>query len=58
MELNLVRVAKGDSLPLEKSTFYKWHHLRKHPRLFVKLGGALFVDIAVLKELIEAGRIR
>lgn len=58
MELNLVRVSKGESLPLEKSTFYKWHHLRKHPRLFIKLGGALFVDLNVLDEIIEAGRIK
>lgn len=56
METNLIRLSKADSLPLTKATLYKWKHLRKHPRLFVKLGGALFVDLEVLKEIIEAGR--
>jgi hypothetical protein len=58
MEPNLIRLSKADSLPLAKATLYKWKHLRKHPRLFVKLGGALFVDLDVLGQIIEAGRIR
>lgn len=56
MEPHLIRLSKAHSLPLAKATLYKWKHLRKHPRLFVKLGGALFVDLEVLKEIIEAGR--
>lgn len=55
---NLLRLSKADSLPLCKSTLYKWKHLGKFPRLFVKLGGALFVDLNVLDEIIEAGRLR
>lgn len=39
MKNNLIRLAKADSLPLCKSTFYKWKHLGKFPQLFVKLGG-------------------
>jgi hypothetical protein len=35
---------------------YKWKHTRKFPKLFVKLGGALFVDVNALQEIIEAGR--
>ena len=56
MGKKLLRISKGDNLPLRKSTLYKWHHLRKYPRLFVKLGGALFVDLDVFDEIIEAGR--
>ena len=56
MESNLLRLAKADSLPLTKATLYKWKHLHKHPRLSVKLGGAVFVDLEVLQEIIEAGR--
>jgi len=55
---NLIRLAKADLLPLCKSTLYKWKHLGKFPQLFVKLGGALFVDLNVLDEIIEAGRLR
>jgi len=33
-------------------------HLRKHASLFVKLGGALLVDLDVLDEIIESGRIK
>jgi hypothetical protein len=57
MRSNLVRVAEGSSLPLKRSTLYKWKHLGKYPRLFVKLGGALFVDLNVLEEVIESGRL-
>jgi hypothetical protein len=56
MKGNLVRVSQAEGLPLKKSTFYKWKHLNKHPELFVKLGGAVFVDLTVLGELIEQGR--
>jgi hypothetical protein len=58
MKNNLIRLSKADSLPLRKSTLYKWKHLRKYPQLFVKLGGALFVDLNVLDEIIEAGRLK
>jgi hypothetical protein len=57
MKNNLIRLSKADSLPLCKSTLYKWKHLGKFPQLFVKLGGALFVDLNVLDEIIEAGRL-
>ena len=53
---NLVRISQAEGLPLKKSTLYKWKHLNKHPELFVKLGGAVFVDLTVLSELIERGR--
>jgi len=54
---NLCRISKADDLPFKKSTFYKWVHLRKNPQIFVKIGGALFVDLKALEELIEAGRL-
>jgi hypothetical protein len=55
---NLIRVSKVRpySLPVAKATLYKWKHTRKFPKLFVKLGGALFVDVNALQEIIEAGR--
>jgi hypothetical protein len=57
MKANLVRVSKVDSLPVAKSTLYKWKHMGKFPRLFVKLSGMLFVDMDELGELMEAGRL-
>jgi hypothetical protein len=57
MKNNLVRLCKADSLPLCKSTLYKWRHLKKFPQLFIKLGGALFVDLNALEEIIEASRL-
>jgi hypothetical protein len=58
MKSNLVRLSKAapGTLPLTRSCLYKWHHLRKFPQMFVKLGGALFVDLDKLQEIIEAGR--
>lgn len=55
---NLVRVSKADNLPFKKQTFYKWYHLKKHPEIFVKFSGALFVDLDALRKVMEAGRIR
>ena len=59
--MNLIRLSKINELPPEKrlfakSSYYKMHHLRRYPRLFVKVGGALFIDLHVLKEIAEAGR--
>lgn len=54
---NLVRISKVNSLPVAKSTLYKWKHLGKFRRLFVKFGGMLFVDLDELGEIMEAGRL-
>ena len=56
--LNLVRISKINEtpgLPYRATTFYKWRHLKKHPELFVKLGGGLFVNLDRLAKLVEAG---
>jgi hypothetical protein len=55
---NLVRVSKADGLPVKRQTFYKWNHLKKYPEIFVKLSGALFVDLDRLEQLIENSRAR
>lgn len=58
MNKNLLRVSKvkPDELPVVKSTLYKWRHINRFPGLFVKLSGALFVDLDALQEIIEKGR--
>lgn len=52
-----VRVSKIKKLPfklpLEPSTFYKWHHLGRYPHLFKKIGGILLIDLEALRSLIE-----
>lgn len=55
--LRVSKITKANSLPWEKSTIYKIHHLNKYPKLFIKVGGALFIDLDVLDEIIENGRI-
>jgi hypothetical protein len=57
MKQNLVRISKVESLPVAKSTLYKWKHMGKFPRLFVKFSGMLFVDLDELDEIMEAGRL-
>jgi hypothetical protein len=57
MDGNLVRLSKWVDPMFSRSTLYKWRHLRKFPRLFTKIGGAVFIDRAVLAEIAEAGRI-
>jgi hypothetical protein len=59
MAANLVRLSKAGNhpqIPLAVSTLYKWRHLQKFPQLFVELGGAVFIDLSALQELIENGR--
>jgi hypothetical protein len=55
---HLVRVSEAskEGLPFRPSTFYKWIHVKKHPEIFVKIGGACFVDRNRLDELIEKSR--
>lgn len=57
MKQNLVRISKVNSPHVAKSTLYKWKHLGKFPRLFVKFAGMLFVDLDELGEIMESGRI-
>jgi len=53
---NLVRVCKADGLLFKPQTFYKWFHLGKYPEIFVKFGGALFVDLDRLAQEIDKSR--
>jgi hypothetical protein len=57
---NLVRVSKSreKGLPVAPATFYKWHHLKKYPEIFRKIGGFLFVDLVALESAIEKGKPR
>lgn len=55
---NLLRISQVDKTPghpLKAATYYKWIHLRKHPELFVRLGGAVFVNLDKLEELVRVG---
>lgn len=58
--LNLVRVSEISRLPMKlpfkAQTFYKWWHIKKHPEIFVKFGGSLFVDLDRLSEAIDKSR--
>ena len=57
LKANLVRVSKAISLPIARSTLYKWKHLGKFPQLFRKIGGMLFVDLDALDRVIEESRV-
>ncbi len=61
MTNNLLRVSKVNDtpgFPLRASTLYKWIHTRKHPELFVRLGGAVFVNLTKLDAFISNGGTR
>lgn len=57
---NLVRVSRINNLPFptpfKPSTYYKWWHTGRHKEIFVKISGALFVDLDRLEKLIDASR--
>ena len=57
----LMRVSKitdDGTVPFAPATLYKWNHLNKFPGLFVKIGGALFLDLEELAKIVEANRSR
>ncbi|PIU54235.1 MAG: hypothetical protein COS90_01870 [Deltaproteobacteria bacterium CG07_land_8_20_14_0_80_60_11] len=54
---NLIRVSKAENLPFKKQTFYKWWHLKKHPEIFIKFSGALFIDLAALERAMNKTRL-
>ncbi len=55
--MNLVPVSKcATSSPaniFKSRTYYKWFHVGKYPEIFRKVGGALFIDVDSLENLIE-----
>jgi len=56
---NLKRVSKiveADNLPFKRATFYKLFHMKRYPEIFVKFGGALFVDLDRLAQAIDKSR--
>ncbi|MBM4272900.1 MAG: hypothetical protein FJ134_00325 [Deltaproteobacteria bacterium] len=57
---NLVRISEiprlPTKLPFKAQTFYKWFHTGKHLEIFVKISGALFLDLERLEQLIDASR--
>jgi hypothetical protein len=53
---NLIRLSKANDLPFARSTLYKWHHMKKFQNIFVKISGALFVDLNELNRIIEQGK--
>lgn len=58
--MNLLRISKVDKaegFPLKGKTLYKWWHLQKHTEIFIKIGGALFVDTDKFYELAAAGKL-
>jgi hypothetical protein len=60
VEIKLVRVShvnKVSGFPFSSATLFKWRHLGRYPGLFVKFGGALFVDLTALEKLIEDNRL-
>lgn len=51
--MNLAEV-KSTTLPIKRNTAYKWHSMKKHPRLLLKVGGKLFFDWDEWKAMAEA----
>lgn len=54
--LRVSRIPEDGTFPFAKATMFKWHHLGKFPELFVKISGALFIDLDELDRIVEAGK--
>ena len=60
MNLKRVKDLPAD-FPVNTGTLYKWHHNKRYPKMLVKFGGKLLIDLdeieAVIKgESVEEGR--
>ena len=56
--LRLSKVNETPGFPFRASTLYKWVHLKKHPELFVRLGGAVYVNLDKLDSIIQKGGMK
>lgn len=56
--LRVCRVNERPDFPLRASTLYKWIHTRKHPELFVRLGGAVYINLDKLDAMVLKGGIK
>lgn len=43
-------------IPFATKTLYKWHHTGQYPKMFIKMGRRLFVDVDMFQKIIEAHR--
>lgn len=55
--VRLCNVNKDPRIPFKASTLYKWRHLNRFPGLFLKVAGAVFIDLDRLGAIAEAGRL-
>lgn len=53
----LSHIQPGET-PFTRKTLYKFKYLGRLPGVFIKVGGALFVDLDELDKVIEAGRVK
>lgn len=48
---------KKNNIMVRPGTLYVWHSIKKHPEIFIKVGGKLFVDAnkweGIITEAIE-----
>ena len=56
--MRIIRVSKidDDKSPFKKATLYKLNHRKRYPGLFIKVDGALFIDLDRLDAILEDGR--
>jgi hypothetical protein len=56
MERKLIQVCKvTNEIPVKRGTLYVWHHLKRYPEIFVKVGSILCVDLDTFHETFKAG---
>jgi hypothetical protein len=56
--IHVPQLDKTPGAPIRTSTAYKWHHVKRFPELFKRVGGKLFLDLGLLYEMAEAGKLR
>lgn len=54
MNLKRVKDLPAD-FPVNTGTLYKWHHHKRYPKMLVKFGGKLLIDLDEIEAVIKSG---
>ena len=56
--LELKKSAREGKLPVNLNTAYKWHSLKKYPKLIVKVANKLFFDLSEWEDMFRKSRLK
>lgn len=56
--LEIKKSAKEGKLPVNINTCYKWHSLKRYPRLIIKVANKLWFDVDEWEKMFELAKVK